>query len=146
LRDHASEREKLAIVAEYYSNVTGELDKASQAYQQEIESYQREYRAYGNLSLLYSNLGQYEKAAEVTRQGMRLAPDLAIWYVTLPAYTLAMQRFDETRQILHEGQARKVDNYLLHDALYALAFFGADFAAMAEEEKWFAGKPEENFP
>ena len=34
----------------------------------------------------------------------------------------------------------------LHNALYALAFLGADSAAMAEQQQWFAGKPEyENF-
>jgi DNA-binding winged helix-turn-helix (wHTH) protein len=36
LREHASEREKLAITAEYYRDVTGELDKAAQTYQEEI--------------------------------------------------------------------------------------------------------------
>ena len=41
LREHASEREKLAITADYYQNVTGELDKAAQTYQEGIESYPR---------------------------------------------------------------------------------------------------------
>jgi tetratricopeptide (TPR) repeat protein len=45
LREHASEREKLAITADYYLNVTGELDKAAQTYQEEIESYPREIRS-----------------------------------------------------------------------------------------------------
>jgi hypothetical protein len=36
LREHASEREKLTIAADYYSNVTGELDKAAQTYQEAI--------------------------------------------------------------------------------------------------------------
>jgi tetratricopeptide (TPR) repeat protein len=36
LREHASEREKLAITAFYYQRVTGELDKAAQTYQEEI--------------------------------------------------------------------------------------------------------------
>ena len=42
LREHASEREKLAITADYYRNVTGELDKAAQTFQEEIESYPRD--------------------------------------------------------------------------------------------------------
>jgi eukaryotic-like serine/threonine-protein kinase len=42
LRDHASEREKLSITAAYYRNVTGELDKAAQTYQQQIDSYPRD--------------------------------------------------------------------------------------------------------
>ncbi len=75
LREHASEREKLAITADYYRNVTGELDKAAQTYQEEIESYPRESGAYDNLGIVYAAQGQYEKAAEITRQGLRLAPD-----------------------------------------------------------------------
>ncbi len=40
----------------------------------------------------------------------------------------------------------KLDDLVLHNALYALAFLGADSAAMAEQQQWFAGKPDyENF-
>ena len=49
LREHASEREKLDITADYYRTVTGELDKAAQTYQEEIESYPRLFAAYVNL-------------------------------------------------------------------------------------------------
>ena len=35
-----------------------------------------------------------------------------------------------------------MDDYILHSALYALAFLGADSVAMAEQQQWFAGKPE----
>ena len=55
-----------------------------------------------------------------------------------------MQRFDETRQIIHEAQAGKLDDLVLRNALYALAFLGADSSAMAEQQQWYAGKPEEN--
>jgi eukaryotic-like serine/threonine-protein kinase len=144
LREHASEREKLNISADYYRVVTGELDKAVQTYQETIESYPRNFAAYGNLGIVYSAQGQYEKAAEITRQGLRLAPDRASSYSNLANYTLALQRFDETRQFIHEAQTRKLDNSVLHAALYALAFLGADSAAMTEQQQWFAGKPEEN--
>ena len=142
LREHASELEKLEITADYYSNVTGELDKAAQAFQAEIESYPREYRAYGNLGYVYGELGQYGKATESTRQGLRLAPNIITVYENLANYSIALQRFDDTRQIIHETQARKLDDYIVHDAIYALDFLGADSAAMAEQEHWFAGQPE----
>jgi len=145
LREHASEREKLAIAGDYYSNVTGEQDKAVQTFQETIESYPRDYRAYGNLGVVYSPQGQYEKATEVTRQALHLAPDQISSYDNLANFTLALQRFDETRQSIHEAQARKLDDFLLHNALYALAFLGADSAAMVEQQQWFVGKPEENF-
>jgi serine/threonine protein kinase/tetratricopeptide (TPR) repeat protein len=144
LREHASEREKLAIAANYYQNVTGELDKAAQTLQEEIESYPRYFAAYNNLGLAYAAQGQYEKAAEVTTQGVRLAPDTP-YYANLANQTLALQRFDETRQVIHEAQARIPNDFILQNALYALAFLGADSAAMAEQQQWFTGKPEENF-
>jgi eukaryotic-like serine/threonine-protein kinase len=146
LREHASEREKLEITAVYYSTVTGEVDKAVQAYQEEIESYPRDGSAYVGLGVMYGTEGQYERAAEVTRQGLRLAPDQLRSYVVLGAFTLALQRFDETRKIIRDAQARKLDDYPLHDNLYALAFLGADSAAMAEQQQWIAGKHEyENY-
>jgi serine/threonine protein kinase/tetratricopeptide (TPR) repeat protein len=144
LRDHASEREKLAITAIYYQIVTGELDKAAQTYQETIESYTRESEGYGNLSIVFGEQGQYEKAREITRQGLRLAPDRVGSYENLANYTLALQRFDETRQIIDEAHARKLDSYLLQNALYGLAFLGSDSVAMAGQQQWFAGKPEEN--
>jgi tetratricopeptide (TPR) repeat protein/predicted Ser/Thr protein kinase len=146
LREHASEREKLAITANYYQNLTGELDKAAQTYQEDIESYPRDARAYVGLGIVYAEQGQYEKATESFRQSHRLSPDNNAPYTDLVNSLLSLQRFDETRQIIREGQARKLDNVIFHNALYALAFLGSDSAATAEEQQWFAGKPEyENF-
>jgi eukaryotic-like serine/threonine-protein kinase len=75
LREHASEREKLGIAAQYYLTVSGELDKAAQTYQEAIESYPRSTGAYVVLGIVYSEQGQYEKAAEITRQAVRLGRD-----------------------------------------------------------------------
>ena len=85
------------------------------------------------------------KAEEVTRQSLRFVPHHFYPYLTLSTDLLALQRFDEARQIIHEAQARKLDSCMFHNALYALAFLAADSAAMAEQQQWFAGKPEENF-
>jgi serine/threonine protein kinase/tetratricopeptide (TPR) repeat protein len=144
LREHASEREKLAITADYYQNVTGELDKAAQTYQEEIENYPRRSGAHLGLGNVYAGQGQYEKATESFRQSLRLAPDNLAPYAALGNTLISLQRFDETRQIIHEGQARKLDSFYLRSALYALAFLGSDSAAMAEQQQWYAGKPEEN--
>ncbi len=144
LREHASEREKLAITAGYYANVTGELNKAAQTYQEEIEAYPRDYRAHLDLGNQYTSLGQWEKARDAYSQSLRLAPDNVAPYVNLVTALLALQRFDEARQIVQQAQARKLDNYILHNALYALAFLGTDSQAMAEQQRWFMGKPEEN--
>ena len=143
LREHASEREKLSITADYYSNVTGELDKAAQTYQQEIASYPRDYRSYVNLGNAYATQGQYERAIESFRQGLRLEPDKLTPYENLSMSLLSLQRFDEARQMIEEGHARNPDDVPLHGAIYALAFLGADSVAMGEQQRWYAGKPED---
>ena len=144
LREHASEREKLAITADYYSSVTGELDKAAQTYEEEIASYPRDYRAYLNLGNVYGEQGQHEKAREANRQSLDLAPDNGLPYAVLVNSLLALQLFDEARQTIQQAQARKLDNVILRNDLYALGFLGADFPAMEEQQHWFTGKPEEN--
>jgi tetratricopeptide (TPR) repeat protein/predicted Ser/Thr protein kinase len=146
LREHASDREGLRITADYYENVTGELDKAAQTYQEEIDSYPREAGAYGALGILYAELGKYEQAAEITRRAQRLGPDQSSLYENFTLYELSLQRFDEAQQNIHETEARKLDDYPTHTALYALAFFNSDPAAMAQQQQWLAGRPEyENF-
>jgi tetratricopeptide (TPR) repeat protein len=143
LREHASEREKLTITANYYLLLTGELDKAAEAYQQGAESYPRQSaRAYRALGKMFACEGQYEKATEITRQAQRLAPDQVFFNLDLAAYALALQHFDETRQIIQEAQARKLDDQGLHIDLYALAFVGSDAASMAEQLQSFAGLEE----
>src|SRR5580692_4317659 len=142
LRDHASEREKLVITVDYYSNVTGELDKGAQINQEWIESYPRDYAAYGNLGLVLAAQGQYQKAGEIARQGVRLAPDYVGLYDNVANYALALQRFAEARQTIRDAQSRKLDNAVLHNNLYALAFLDANGAAMAEQEQWFKGQPD----
>jgi eukaryotic-like serine/threonine-protein kinase len=146
LRNHASERERLDITADYYSNVTGELDKAAQTRQEEIDSYPRDPSGYGNYGTLLVTLGQYEKAIEVTRQALNLAPSGLYRYANLAFYNMALQRFADARQMIHEAQTRKADDVSLHSGLYALAFLAGDSPAMAEQQQWFAGKPDyENY-
>jgi Tfp pilus assembly protein PilF len=141
LREHASEREKLEIAADYYSNATGELDKAAQTYQEEVESYPRAVWARFNLGLVFARLAQYENGAEMTRQAVALAQGRGYLYSGVAFYRIALQHFDEARQIIHEGYAQKLEDLAMHNFLYALGFFGADSAAMAEQQRWFAAQP-----
>ena len=144
LREHASEREKLHITANYYEVVTGELDKAAQTFQEEIRTYPRWSWAHLELGNVYALQGKYEKAREAFSQSLRLDPDDSAPYGGLANASLSLQRFDEARQIVQQAQARKLDNLALRNGLYALAFLRTDSQAMAEQQQWFTGKPEEN--
>jgi eukaryotic-like serine/threonine-protein kinase len=142
LREHANEREKQYITAAYYTNVTGEMDKAAQVYQEQIASYPRDNRAYVLVGIVYAAQGHYEKSAEAFRQSLRLNPDISVPYVNLVNSLLALQQFNQARQVIHEAQLRKLDDFIFHSGLYAMAFLGTDSPAMAEQQKWFAGQPD----
>jgi serine/threonine protein kinase/tetratricopeptide (TPR) repeat protein len=146
LRARAGEREKLTITADFYQNVTGELQKAEQTFHEWIENYPRDYRAQLNLANVYTSQGRYEKAVEAYRESIRLAPDEFGPYANLANAQMALQQFEESGQTIRQALSQKMDNFILHNTLYGLAFGKTDAAAMAEEEKWFAGQPEsENF-
>lgn len=144
LREHTSEREKLAIAGNYYSNVTGELDKAARAYQGLIASYPRDSRPLNELGNVLTAQGAYEKAAEAYRQSLSLDPNNSAPYGNLGNTSMALQRFDEARQMVRDAQAHKLDDFIMHTQLYAISFLTSDSAGMAEQRNWFTGKPEEN--
>jgi eukaryotic-like serine/threonine-protein kinase len=146
LREQASEREKLWITEQYYENVTGELEQAGQIAEQRTAEYPRDFSAYIDLGNVYAKRGYPEKAAEQFRNSIRVAPDIGAAYEILVNALLASERFDEARQIIEQQQARKRDDVVLHNALYALAFLIADSPAMMKQQQWFAGRPDfENF-
>jgi DNA-binding winged helix-turn-helix (wHTH) protein/tetratricopeptide (TPR) repeat protein len=142
LREHASEREKLRILAEYYENVTGELDKAAEAYQELIESYPQESEVFLDENVGYASQGQYTKALEANREAQRLAPDTVPPYENVVISLLALQRFNEAQQVIDEAESRHLDDFLLHTELYALAFLRTDSHAMQEQQQWYSGRPE----
>jgi tetratricopeptide (TPR) repeat protein len=143
LREHASERERLMISGDYSLNVTGDLDKATQVFRELVESYPRDGGVYNFLGNALIGQGQYENAADVFLQGLRLNPDLKSLYANRGNALMALQRFDEARRAIQEAHARKADNFILHLQLYALAFLKPDASGMAEQQEWFRGKPEE---
>ena len=146
LRQNTSERERLRIQAEYYSGVTGELDKAAQTYREEIANYPHRSGAYNNLGNVYAGLGQYEKAAEMLRQSHQMSPDTGADYGNLANVLLAMQRFDQAENLVQEARSRKVEDDILEMAAYALAFLKGDAQGRAERLAWFNSKPDyENY-
>lgn len=143
LRDRTSELEKLMISTIYYENVTGELDKSAETYREEIESYPN-FPAYIGLGVIYNEQGQHEKATEAYREQLRRTPNSVIGYGNLAFSLLALQRLDEARHTIQLAQERGLDDFLLREIRYALAFIRGDSSAMAEQQRWFVGKPEEN--
>jgi hypothetical protein len=54
-----------------------------------------------------------------------------------------LNRFDEAREVIEQGQARGLDSIRYHNRLYLIAFFKGDAQAMQRQVAWCAGKPDE---
>jgi eukaryotic-like serine/threonine-protein kinase len=133
LRGHSSEREKLEIAGTYYLAVTGELDKAAQTFQEFIEGYPRWAPSYNFLGLVYAAQGKYEKAAEMRRKALSIADQL-YFRISLASDAIALQHFDEAREVIRDAQTRKMDDATFRLILYSLAFLRGDSSGMAEQE------------
>ena len=146
LRERASERERLSIMAEYYSSVTGELDNAVQSYREIIDSYPQSSNAYGGLIWQYLALGQFAKAEGAGREALRRSPDSLTPYINLSGALVSQERLGEAQAILQEAQARKLGDDLeglsLHTSFYELAFVDGDSPTMLEHQKWLLSKNE----
>jgi serine/threonine protein kinase/tetratricopeptide (TPR) repeat protein len=141
LRDRVSEREKYYISCTYFTLVTGELEKAIQQYELWIRDYPRDYVAETNLGVNYFIMGQFERAAAVTRQALRLEPANILGYNNLGLAYLSMNRLDEAKSTFDEALARKLDGPFLRQSIYYLDFLRKDAPGMQEQFTWAMGKP-----
>jgi serine/threonine protein kinase/predicted Zn-dependent protease len=143
LRNRVSERERLAISATYFRYITGELEKRiettsllTQAYPQDPSG----RHTHGN-SLMIA--GEFEQAAEAYRAALRLDADQSLSRANLALALIGLNRFDEAREVIEQGQARGLDSIRYHNRLYLIAFFKGDAQAIQRHVAWCAGKPDE---
>jgi serine/threonine protein kinase/Flp pilus assembly protein TadD len=141
LRERVSEREKLYIESQYNYFVTGDLEKAREAYEVLAQLYPRDDAAPNNLGLIYQQFGQYEKNLAEMRESLRRAPKNPVSYSNLINAYLYVNRLEDARATAGEAQARKLDGPELHEVLYGLAFLQNDAAGMTQHRAWSAGKP-----
>jgi eukaryotic-like serine/threonine-protein kinase len=141
LRSRVSEREELSIESRYHNNVTGDLEKARQAYELWAKTYPRDGVPVGNLSSVYAQLGQYDKALAEAREAVRLDPKSAFPYASVVLSYLYLNRLDEARLTAEEAQSKDLDSPPLHVFLYQVAFLQNDAQGMAKQVTWSTGKP-----
>jgi Tfp pilus assembly protein PilF len=87
--------------------------------------------------------GEYEHAAEAYRVALRLDADQSLSRANLALALIGLNRFDEAREVIEQGQARGLDSIRFHNRLYLIAFLKGDAEAMQRQVAWCAGKPDE---
>jgi tetratricopeptide (TPR) repeat protein len=140
LADRQTVRDRLHITTLYYDLGTGDAQKAIQSYKQWVELYPRDDIAKGNLASEYFLIGDYEQAANLSRQALSLDPGSVAWYENVVTADIALMRLEDARYILNLGFSRKLDDPAMHTAGYALAFLKGDASAMQHELEWSVGK------
>jgi eukaryotic-like serine/threonine-protein kinase len=140
LRDRVSEREKFYISASYYSEVTGELEKAIQEYELWLKEYPRDEEAHNDLGVTLSFLGRHERAAAEMQEALAINPDNGVTYANLADEYIGLNRLDEARATVDRTRSRKIDYPGLHEVLYKLSFLRNDVASMQNELDWAVGK------
>jgi len=141
LRDRVSDREKYYISCTYFTLVTGELEKAIQQYELWIQDYPRDYVALTNLGVNYFTIGQFERAAAVTREALSLEPASILGYNNLGVAYFSMNRLDEAKSTFDEALAQKLDGVYLRQSVYYLDFLRKDVQGMQQQFSWAMGKP-----
>lgn len=143
LRDRVSEKEKFLIEAGYYSDVTGELEKANQIYDVWSQTYPSDMLAHHNWASNLVDMGFYEKAAFEALQALHLVPPGGpnTNYALLLMVDVFRHHLEDARALYQEAQSKNVDDGGLHEQRYAFAFLAHDPPEMARQLQWAAGKP-----
>jgi eukaryotic-like serine/threonine-protein kinase len=140
LRARVSEWEKFYIESHYHHFVTGDLEKARQAYELWAQIYPREQVPPLNLGVIYQTLGQHEKSLSETREAFHLAPSESLNAGNLVSALIRLNRFSEARAAGDDALSKNLDSAELRLYLYQLAFLNNDLASMAKQVSWAAGK------
>jgi len=141
-REKVSERERFAIEASYYSDSTGELEKAAQVYELWQQTYPRDATPYNRLGGDISiPLGNWEKALEEGREAIRLEPNSEANYANLGLDYASLNRLDEAEAVYKQAKERKLEGEYLLANRYQLAFLKGDAAQMAQLVAAAMGKP-----
>jgi serine/threonine protein kinase/tetratricopeptide (TPR) repeat protein len=141
LRDHVSERERLAIESQYHLFATGDLEKARQALELWAETYPRDLVAQVDRDANYGTLGQFNKSLDGLKRAVQMDPGSALAITDLFASSIETDHFEEARNLAVEAQTKKMDSPALHLGLYQLGFLQNDPAEMAKQVNWAKDQP-----
>jgi serine/threonine protein kinase/Flp pilus assembly protein TadD len=141
-RDRVSERERYRISAFYFQYVTGEVEKATEAYELWAKSYPHDPVPHGNLGYIYSALGQYDKSLVETEEQQHIEQSI-VGYGNLAGTYINVGRLKDAQQTLQNAQQKKFDGLTIRQDFYSLAFLSGDAAEMDRQVAWGAGRPGE---
>jgi len=140
LRKRTSESEKLAISSFYELVVTGNLDAARTSYQLWTQTYPRDEEPQTNLWLVYTFMGDYEKAHAAALQAVEINPGSGNNYVNLAYSYQWLNQLDQAKATAQESRAHNLDSPWIPLVLYNVDFLERDAAGMGQQVAGAEGK------
>jgi serine/threonine protein kinase/Flp pilus assembly protein TadD len=133
LKDRTSERERFYISAHYYDEVTRELSKSIQTYEQWTQVYPRDHVAYDNLSLLHQEIGQHEKGLANALTAMQIDPQDSYAYQNVSTSYMYMGRLEESKSIAEQAVAKGIAPWTARVVLFNFAYLHHDEKATQDQ-------------
>jgi eukaryotic-like serine/threonine-protein kinase len=141
LRDRTSEREKLDISSFYELAFTGNLEAARTSYQLFAQTYPRDEDPQVYLWLVYTFMGDYQKAHAAALAAQEINPDSGNNAINLTFSYQWIGQLDQAKATAQQSRSRKVDSPWFPLVLYNVDFLEHDTAGMQQQVAAAAGKP-----
>jgi len=99
-RDRLTERERYLVTAAYHSVVTGNRDQVISAYRTVLDMFPDDIYAINNLGVIYTELGDPERAAELYGRALTVDSTLRLHYSNLASALGQMQEWDSAAAVI----------------------------------------------
>ncbi len=143
LRGRLTEREQFHATADYFAEVVGDRDRASETYRMWQHAYPHDAIAYNDLAYNLELMGRYEQELTQAAIANRNDPSLAATYVHLMFSYAALGRVADAQAAYHQAEARDLQDYpYTHYMMYQLATVAGDTAEARRQVEWSRGKLE----
>jgi tetratricopeptide (TPR) repeat protein len=105
-RDALTERERYLVTAAYHSVVTRNRDQIINAYTTVLDLYPDETIALNNLGVVYGNLREYERAAELYARALDLDSTTSLYFGNLAGVLARERSFDSAASVIDRFERR----------------------------------------
>lgn len=141
-RDRSSARERMQIEGQYYSEASGEIDKAVETMLVWSQTYTDDPRPANSLMAYYKDLGQLELAAEHGERAVAMVPS-AQYRANLAGAYVRTGQFDIATTVAETTIRDSADNATAHRILHTVARLTNNGPLAAREQTWMSRRTQD---
>jgi tetratricopeptide (TPR) repeat protein len=128
-RDRLTDRERYMVIAAYHSVVTGNRDQVISAYRTLLDLYPDDTYALNNLGVIYSQLHDHARAADLYARALGVDSTLRLHYSNLASALGLQKQWDSAAAVIEHYAARFPGNPEVKISRIINAAYRRDYAA-----------------